>query len=92
MDSLIETWRAHSAIGLYLLSNLPEGGLDAAPISNGMRVSSSPTSTICACAGWITPRQILPQNSPGLGANQISSSTARCCAKRSNAQPVQLRS
>jgi uncharacterized damage-inducible protein DinB len=38
MDSLVETWRAHSAIGLYLLSNLPEGGLDAAPISGGMRV------------------------------------------------------
>ncbi|HET9223130.1 MAG TPA: DinB family protein [Roseiflexaceae bacterium] len=38
MDDLIETWRAHSAIGLYLLSNLPEGGLDAAPIAGGMRV------------------------------------------------------
>jgi uncharacterized damage-inducible protein DinB len=38
MDDLIETWRAHSAIGLYLLGNLPEGGLDATPISDGMRV------------------------------------------------------
>src|SRR5262249_36973104 len=38
MDDLIKTWRAHNAIDLYLLSNMPEGGLEAVPASGGMRV------------------------------------------------------
>jgi uncharacterized damage-inducible protein DinB len=38
MDDLIDMWRAHNAIDLYLLANLPEGGLDAAPASGGHSV------------------------------------------------------
>jgi uncharacterized damage-inducible protein DinB len=38
MNDLIELWSAQNAINLYLLSNLPEGALDAVPTSGGMRV------------------------------------------------------
>jgi uncharacterized damage-inducible protein DinB len=39
MDDLLEMWNAHNAIDLYLLSNLPDGGLDAAPAPGDMPVS-----------------------------------------------------
>lgn len=38
MEDLIELWRAQNAIDLYLLSNLPDGGLEATPTSGGMSV------------------------------------------------------
>jgi uncharacterized damage-inducible protein DinB len=38
MDDLIDMWQAQNAIDLYLLNNLPEGGLDAAAASGGMAV------------------------------------------------------
>ena len=38
MDDLIELWQAHNAIDLYLLDNLPEGGLEAVPASGGWHV------------------------------------------------------
>lgn len=38
MNDLLEMWQAHVAINIYLLQNLPEGGLDAIPNSDGMQV------------------------------------------------------
>ena len=38
MTDLIETWRAHTAIDVYLLTNLPAGSLDAVTAAGGMRV------------------------------------------------------
>lgn len=39
LNDLLETWRAHDAINLYLLNALPEGGLGAAASSGGMSVA-----------------------------------------------------
>jgi uncharacterized damage-inducible protein DinB len=39
MDDLIELWRTQSAIGLYLLRNLPQNGLAAVLAVDGMSVA-----------------------------------------------------
>jgi uncharacterized damage-inducible protein DinB len=38
MDDLIDMWQAQNAIDLYLLSNLPEGGLEVVAASGDMPV------------------------------------------------------
>lgn len=41
MNDLIEMWDAHRAIPLYLLANLPNGGLDAVILSDSSTVAQA---------------------------------------------------
>lgn len=40
MEDLVEMWHAHNAITLYLLNNLPEGGLTVTPTFSEMGVDA----------------------------------------------------